>query len=404
MQQQDNHSGRFTPFRAQPGEETLQGFNWLAHMRANHPVYYSEQMNLWHVFRYADAYRVITDYTTFSSEDVPNFSDNLFLRDTIVARDLPDHRKLRNLVTQAFSTHASERLTSDITHITQKLLDKLLPQGKMDVVPDFAFPLTTKVIAVLLGVPDKDWDIFCRWAKGPSSDSPPRTHEEAIQTINFLGQQMYDYFSQLLAEHRRKPREDLITALSTAQINGERLSEDDLVKCCILLLVAGQETTEHLLANALYCFTTYPESYDRLIQHPALLPSAIEEVLRYLPPFWSTIRRTITDVELGGQPIPANRIIQAWNASANRDGAYFSDPDRFDIQRAPNRHLTFGHGIHFCIGAPLARLEARIVLSMVLSQLKNIQRMPNLPIDMGPGPVYIIRSLPVIFEPTCAST
>ena len=126
-------------------------------------------------------------------------------------------------------------------------------------------------------------------------------------------------------------------------------------------------------------------------------------MLRYLPPFWFTIRRTLTNVELGGQTIPANSIIQAWNASANRDSAHFPDPERFEIQRSPNHLLTFGHGIHFCIGAPLARLEAHIVLSMLLNQLKNIQRLPRIPIDTRPGPVFVILSLPVMFEHTSRS-
>src|SRR5947207_3229224 len=400
MQQQDNQSNHFAPFCPLSSEELQRGFAWFAHMRANHPVSYSQQMNLWQVFRYTDVHRVINDHTIFSSEDVPNFSENIFLRDTIVARDLPDHRKLRNLITQAFSTRTIKRLTNNVTHIAQNLLDKHLPHGKMDIVSDLAFPLTTKMMAVLLGVPDKDWDLLCSWAKGPSSDPPPQTREEAIQMLNLLEQQIYDYFSQLLAERCREPHEDLVTALSTAHINGERLSEDELVKCCILLLVAGQETTENLLINALYCLTTYPESYNRLIQQPDLIPSAIEEVLRYLPPFWFTIRRTLTNVELGGQTIPANSIIQAWNATANRDRAHFPDHERFEIQRSPNHHLTFGHGIHFCIGAPLARLEAHIVLSMLLNQLKNIQRLPRIPIDTRPGPVFVILSLPVMFEHT----
>jgi cytochrome P450 family 109 len=398
MQQQRNPSSSFTPLHTQSIQETLRDFDWLAYMRTNHPVSYYEPMNLWQVFRYDDVQHVITDHNSFSSENVPNFSENIFLRDSMVAQDPPNHRNLHNLVNQAFTLRAINHLADDITHITRELLDKVLPQGKMDVVSDFAFPLTTKVIAVLLGVPDKDWDLFLRWAGGSDDNPLPQKPKNAMQALNLVGQQMYDYFSQLLAERRREPREDLITALSTAEVNGKRLSEDDLVKFCLLLLAAGQETMKHLLTNAIYCFTQYPESYNHLIQHPELIPTAIEEVLRYLPPFWFTIRRTVVDVELAGQHIPANTIIQAWNASANRDSSHFSDPERFDIQREPNHHLTFGHGIHFCIGRPLARLEARIVLSMMLKQLKNLRCVPNVPIGISPGLAYIIHALPVMFD------
>lgn len=209
---------------------------------------------------------------------------------------------------------------------------------------------------------------------------------------------MYDYFSDLLAVRRRSPREDLLSTLSVAEIDGTRLSESELVKFCLLLLAAGQETTKNLLANAIYCLTEYPDRYEQLMQEPDLMPSAIEEVLRYLPPVWFTFRRTKTAVELGGQRLPENAIVQAWNASANYDATVFADPERFDIRRESNRHLTFGHGIHFCIGAPLARLETRLALPMILAQLTSLQRVPGVPITVRSGLVYVIQALPITFQ------
>ena len=395
--QQQNRSQGFVSFRMHPIEETLQSFAWFADMRANHPVSYNEQMNSWQVFRYEDVHKVITDHQTFSSEAVPGFSEDTFLRDTIVAKDPPDHRKLRNLVNQAFTPRAVNHLSGRIEQITQELLDQVLPQGRMDVVSDIAFPLPAKVIAEMLGVPSSDWDIFRRWAAG-SDGSRPTTAEEMRRARQNMGQQMYDYFAHLLEERRKFPQDDLITALSVAEVDGERLGEGELVNFCQLLLAAGQETTKNLIANAIYLFTSFPDVYERLLQDPALMSTTIEEVLRYLPPVWFTFRRTTTAVELGGQQIPANAIIHAWNASANRDAAQFPDPDRFDMQREPNRHVTFGHGIHFCIGAPLARLEARVVLPMILAQLKNLQRVPDAPINVHAGIVYVIQSLPVTFQ------
>jgi len=157
--------------------------------------------------------------------------------------------------------------------------------------------------------------------------------------------------------------------------------------------------TKNLIANAIVCFTDHPGAMERLIHEPALMPTAIEEVLRYLPPVWFLFRQTRTAVELGGQHIPADQVVLAWTASANRDPAQFPDPDQFDIQREPNRHLAFGHGIHFCVGAPLARLEARIALPMMLEQLGDLQRVEGVPITVHTGIVFVIRSLPVTFRP-----
>lgn len=398
MQQPQTHRGSrgFASFRVNTLTEILQSYGWFEQMRTSSPVYQDEQTHLWQVFRYADVQKVVTDYQHFSSEAVPGFSEDSFLRDTVVAKDPPDHRKLRNLVNVAFTPRAVSRLDGLVAQITQEILDAALPQGKMDVVSDIAFPLPAKVIAEMLGVPREDWDIFRRWAISEPTEQV-KSREEALRARQAMGQQMYDYFVGLLAERRRSPREDLITSLSKAEIDGEHLSEDELVNFCLLLLAAGQETTKNLIANAILCFTENPEAMQRLIAEPALMPAAIEEVLRYLAPVWFLFRRTTTEVELGGQRIPANSIVLPWLASANRDPEQFPDPNRFDIQREPNRHLGFGHGIHFCIGAPLARLEARVALPMMLARLKNLQRVPDFPITVRTGIVFVIQSLPITF-------
>jgi len=153
-----------------------------------------------------------------------------------------------------------------------------------------------------------------------------------------------------------------------------------------------------LIANAIVCLTDYPDSMERLMREPALMPTAIEEVLRYLPPVWFLYRQTRAEVELGGQRIPSDQLVLAWTASANRDPSQFQNPDRFDIEREPNRHLAFGHGIHYCVGAPLARLEARIALPMMLEQLRDLQRVEGVPIIVHAGLVFVIRSLPITFQ------
>ena len=373
-------------------EEIPQTFSWFEEMREQNPVFKDERTRLWQVFRYEDVLSILTDYSRFSSQAYELTGG--FLSNSLIAKDPPDHRKLRNLVNQAFTPKAVAHLSDRITHITQELLDEVRHKGAMDIVADIAFPLPAKVIAELLGVPAEDWDIFQRWARVDSSDAASR--RESGQSMQ---QEMFSYFTNLLDERRRSPREDLISSLSVAEVDGERLSEPELLSFCTLLLAAGQETTKNLITNAIVCLTDHRESMERLISEPALIPTGIEEILRFLPPVWFLFRQTKADVELAGQQIPANQVVLAWTASANRDPARFPDPARFDIEREPNRHLAFGHGIHFCVGAPLARLEAKIALPMMLQQLKNLQRVEGVPITVRAGIVFVIGSLPVTFQP-----
>jgi len=373
-------------------EEISQNFSWFAEMREQNPVFKDERTRLWQVFRYEDVLSILTDYSRFSSHAYELTGG--FLSNSLIAKDPPDHRKLRNLVNQAFTPRAVAHLSDRVTQITQELLDEVRDKGAMDIVADIAFPLPAKVIAELLGVPAEDWDIFQRWARVDSSDAASR--RESGQSMQ---EEMFNYFTNLLEERRRSPREDLISSLSVAEVDGERLSEPELLSFCTLLLAAGQETTKNLITNAIVCLTDHRESMERLINEPALMPTAIEEILRFLPPVWFLFRQTKADVELAGQHIPANQVVLAWTASANRDPARFPDPDRFDIEREPNRHLAFGHGIHFCVGAPLARLEAKIALPMMLQQLKNLQRVEGVPITVRAGIVFVIGSLPVTFQP-----
>ncbi len=373
-------------------EEIPQIYAWFEKMRSSTPVLYDENMPMWQAFRYEEVTQVLNDYTHFSSK-IYNIPGS-FLEDTLIGKDPPDHRKLRNLVNLAFTPRAVAHLSDRIAQITQELLDEIKPKGQADIVSDIAFPLPAKVIADMLGVPGEDWDIFRRWASTDISDPDYGNRKEAGN----MQQEMARYFSDLLKERRRSPREDLVTSLSVAEIDGERLSEYETVRFCMLLLAAGQETTKNLIADAILCFTDHPETMAELIREPALMPGAIEEVLRYLPPAWYLFRQTTSEVELAGKRIPANRPGLVWLASANRDPARFSDPDRFDIHRDTNRHIAFGHGIHFCIGAPLARLEAKIALPMLLAQLGDLQRVPDVPITTHGSLVMMIGNLPVTFR------
>jgi len=388
MQQPLHRSRSFNDILPRSPEDIPRVYSWFEYMRTNEPVFLAEQAPIWQIFRYEDVQTVLTDYNRFSSEET--FGGSI-LSNTLITTDPPDHRKLRNLVNQAFTPRAVARLSDRVVQITQKLLDEVKASGKMDIVSDIAFPLPAKIIAELLGVPDEDWDIFKRWASAGGENSGPPTD---------FRREMNTYFLHLLEERRKNPREDLLTSLSKAEIDGERLSDQELVSFCFLLLAAGQETTKNLIANAILTFTDHPESLARLQNEPALMPTAIEEILRYLPPVWFLFRRTKEDVELAGQHIPANQMILPWIASANRDAAQFPEPNQFNIQREPNRHLAFGHGIHFCVGAPLARLEAKVALPMILNQLKDLKRVKDVPVHINTGIVFVINNLPVTFQPS----
>ena len=395
MQQPQRRQRAFGDLLPRSPEDLPRVYAWFEQMRSNQPVFQTEPLPFWQVFRYEDVQTVITDHHRFSSE--ATFGDS-FLANTLVTTDPPDHRKLRNLVNQAFTPRAVTRLSHRVTQISQELLDAVKATGHMDVVADIAFPLPAKIIAEMLGVPAEDWDIFQRWARFGGARENEGSREQAEGSGRNMRQEMDHYFLRLLEARRQDPRDDLITSLSKAEIDGERLSQQELVNFCFLLLAAGQETTKNLIANAILCLTDHPDSLAQLQRQPALIPTAIEEMLRYLPPVWFLFRRTTQDVELGGQHIPANQMILAWVASANRDAEQFPQADRFNIEREPNRHFAFGHGIHFCVGAPLARLEAKIVLPMMLEQLKDLKRVQGVPIGIHTGIVFVIGNLPITFQ------
>jgi cytochrome P450 len=255
------------------------------------------------------------------------------------------------------------------------------------------------MIAEIMGVPAEDRGDIKRWSDviaenlGAGLAGPTEPPMETLM-------EMREYFRALIEHHRAHPSEDLISALIAAEIGGRKLSLPNLTAFCVLLLVAGNETTTNLIGNAVRLLIEHPDAWDRLRAAPALWPSAIEEVLRFRPPVQMTGRRTTEDVELGEQKIEAGQNVVVFLASANRDPAEFPNPDVFDITREPNRHLAFGLGIHFCLGAPLARLEAKVALSELTRRLPALRRASADALDPLPGLImHGVRSLPLLFDP-----
>ena len=372
-------------------DQAFDPFPWYEQMRRDAPAWVDHTSGVLSVFRYDDVQRALSDYEAFSSDRSPRDASSA-LNASLISSDPPRHRQLRNLVTQAFTPRAIAQLAPRITAIIDGLLDPVAAAGRMDFVADLADPLPVIVIAEMLGIPISERVQFKRW-----SDAIVATTDGGL-TFMEAQREMARYFSGLIAERAAEPRDDLISHLITAEIDGERLTPMELIGFCVLLLVAGNETTTNLLGNAILCFDEQPEVYERLRALPDLIPSAIEEVLRYRSPVQSMFRTATGATDLGGVFTRAGQPVVAWIGSANRDEARFPDAHAFDITRAPNRHLAFGHGIHFCLGAPLARLEARLALEALTSRFRDIRRIPDAPIHwMESSIVYGVKNLPITF-------
>src|SRR5260221_11311375 len=381
-------------------EQIQDRLTWLQHMRESSPVYFDQRTKSWQVFRYEDVSQVMSDYAHFSQVDaVPS---------TIVANDTSFdpgyHRQWRALLSQALMPQTLNRLTPRITQVTQDLLDQARHQGTMDVMQDLAYPLVVTTNAEILGLPGEQQAPFRRWSDvviyfNVNQKPKPGTSSEPRVSYWSTMQEMAAYFTKLIAERRQNPQQDAISGLISGQINGKFLSEREIINNCMILLVTGMETSSNLLGNAILCFDACPQALALLQQKRDLMPGAIEEVLRFLPATSDTFRITTSEVLIGDQRIPANERVRAWIASANRDAAHFPNPDRFDIERDPNPHLSFGHGIHYCFGAPFARLLASVVLPMILEQLPGLKRAHDAPLEiLDTQVVFVVKHLPVTFQ------
>lgn len=366
------------------------------HPLPGQPAFYNEQRKFWCVFRYAEVQRVLSDYTTFSNDrgglDPSQPQDpNRPASTNLISMDPPRHRLYRALVTQAFTPRTIAQLEPRITAIVHRLLDAVISQREMDVIDDFSYLLSVTVIAEMLGVPVADQEQFKQW----TADFFEITTPAAAKAQRELGA----YFRTIFEQHRQVPQENLISALLAAQVDGQHLTEGEMISFCSLLLLAGNDTTRNLIANALLCLDTFPDAMMQLRAEPTLLPTAIEEVLRYLPSVHTAPRIAVADTTLDGQEVKAGQWVMPMLASANRDEAQFPNPDHFDIQRTPNRHLTFGYGVHFCLGAPLARIESKIALGAILERLTDIQRVRSVPLEAVASPiVYGMKHLPITFR------
>ncbi len=387
-----------TPERREAGESDAGAHNpfpWYERMRRESPAAVDPHSGALSVFGYDDVQRALSDFEAFSSERGRREGSSA-LGASLISSDPPRHRQLRNLVTQAFTPRAVALLAPRITAIIDELLDQVAAAGRMDFIEDLAYPLPVIVIAEMLGIPASGRAQFRRWSDAiVSPGAAPAPGQPSFMDAQ---REMAMYFGRLIAERGAEPRDDLISHLVAAEIDGQRLSAIELIGFCVLLLVAGNETTTNLLGNAILCFDEQPGAYERLREQPGLIPDAVEEVLRYRSPVQSMFRSATGETDLGGVVTRPGQPVVAWIGSANRDETVFPNAHIFDIERTPNRHLAFGYGIHFCLGAPLARLEARLALEALTARFRDIRRVPDAPLRwMESSIVYGVKNLPVTF-------
>ncbi len=377
-----------------------------AQMRAESPVHLQPGLDgetpIWFVTRYDDVVALLTDNERFvldpglalTPEELAERGAELELdprsNENLLAKDGEDHRRLRRLVTKAFTPRMVERLRPRIQQIADDLVDGVEGQGRMELVDDFAFPLPITVIAELLGIPIEDRERFREWS---SNAVTPALTPEQREIAQRRADQFIAYLDELFAARRAAPTDDLVTALVRAEDEGDSLSENELYSMVVLLIVAGHETTVSLITNAVHALLSHPEQLARLRADPSLMSAAVEELLRFDSPVERTITRwAAADVELGGARIARGDLVIAVVGSANRDTGQFTDAGTLDLARADNKHVGFGRGPHYCLGAPLARLETEIALSTLIARLPNL-RLAIADEDLYWRPIPIFRSL-----------
>jgi pimeloyl-[acyl-carrier protein] synthase len=356
-------------------------------LRTADPVHWDAYMHAWVVTSYSEVVTVLRDYSA-NRTPAPEYLDKLGLSfmkpfaemmlQQMLFMDPPMHARLRSICSAAFTPSKVDRLRVMIQSTADDLIDKIIASGHMDVLSDFAIPFPAIVTARLLGVPVEDhrqlgaWVIDLAEVLGNFQHHPDRV-AEIVRSL----EDMKSYVASRVAEQRIRPNDGLINSLMNAEIDGERLTDDEVIASTIITMIGGHETTTNLIASGLLTLLERPESFDLLKSHPEIAATAVEELLRYESPVQHTARIAPADMQLGGKTIKKGSRVVAVLAAANRDPDRFPDPDRLDLHRPDNRHLAFGWAAHYCFGAPLARMEGQIAFNTILRRLSGINVLPQ---------------------------
>ena len=378
----------FSLYRLLDPEILANPYPHFAELRRNDPVHWDPFLHAWIVTRYQDVVTVLHDFSADRTPTPENLAkmglDQLAPIAKVMVKqmlfmDAPTHTRIRALASYAFTPQRVEVLRNHIRDIVRELVDAVVPRGRMDVIADLAEPLPYIITAEMLGVPVKDAPQLKTWSQdfaemlGNFQHNPDR-----IPKVRAAVQSMTEYFQDAVQEIKKHPREGLIQSFSTAEIDGDRFTEEEVIANTIVTMVGGQETTTNLIGNGVLTLLRHPDELAKLRADLSLIPSAVEEMLRFEPPSQHTGRLAPYDLELGGKKILKRQATIAVMAAGNRDPERFPDPDRFDIARKDNRHLSFGWAAHFCFGAALARIEGQVTFEEML------RRLPNWKLDQDP--------------------
>ena len=392
----------FNPF----DEETRRDpYALFARARREHPAWRHEGLPVVSVFRHADCQAILRDPQTWSSvfPTPPGFAPEDVPRSMLVM-DPPEHTRLRGLVSLAFTPRRIRQLAPRIEAIAHELLAAALARREVDLVEALTYPLPVVVIAELIGVPVEDRARFKAWSDAIVAPlgtvffevAPP----ERVATLRRVRGELEGYLVRLVEARRREPRDDLLSALVAAELEGSRLSFAELLAMLILLLVAGNETTTHLIGNAVLTLLAHPEALEALRADPSRVPAAVEEVLRFSSPVQMDPRLATREAQLQGVALAAGEVVLCWLGSANRDEAIFERPEVFDIGREQKPDVAFGFGPHYCLGASLATLEAEVALRVLLARTRRFGRVDDAPLPIPPSIVFRgVTSLPMVLEP-----
>ncbi|MBH8563712.1 cytochrome P450 [Nostoc sp. CENA67] len=362
------------------------------HLRSESPVHRYFVGGDWLVSRYVDVKAVLRSGYVRSQDKPKSIQErNQYLQDKgknlntlaqttskfLFYMDQPDHTRLRNLVMKVFSSVIVERMRPQIQEIVNELLDKVQHQGSMDIIADFAIPLPVTVISRLLGIPKEDQDQLNQWSNVLARILDSLVSLEEFQAMNEVTEAFKEYLRTLIAKREKQPQADLISALIAVKEQSDRLSEEELLATCIMLFATGEESTVNTIGNGMLALLNHPDQIEQLKTEPTKIQTAVDEILRYDSPVQTTTRIATVNFEIGNQTIQAGEKVVLCLGAANRDPAQFPDPDRLDINRNPNPHVAFGDGIHYCLGAGLARIQAQIAINTLVQKFPDLKLASN---------------------------
>lgn len=386
----------FNPMALRPGCGRFAGYEQALE---ESPIHQMSPFPVWHVMGYEACCQVLRDAEGFSNSPLKSFmipegeltraervaklkpmmgETAEFVEDLVLMNDPPQHTRLRSLVSRAFAPAAMRKLTEQVESVANDLVDRVIAKESFELVEDFAIPLPIHIVAEILGVETDRMDDFKRWSDG--FVSVPVQQALAGLSLPEAGnwrEEFVEYFTEIIERRRREPRGDLISQLISLESEGEKVSFNELIAMCVLLIVAGNETSTNMISNAILALTQHPAEYEFLRDHREFIPSAIEEALRFYAPIQGFPRYAAKTTEVAGKRVSRGSMLMVWAGAANRDWNAFASPDIFDVTRNPNKHLAFGLGIHHCLGAGLARVEGKIALETLLDRLGILCPIPG---------------------------